>query len=248
MRPAWGVCSTKSSGRLRPVGKCCPWPAQEPRWCRLLPTAWLSGFPSGLASFTTPTSFCPLGVREATGNVVLQSLSPMGFPKSLPHTPRSQASPERTKRGTSSCPKHPCPWICPPSLPEPYTRLHSPAITGLWVWDVVFAAGPGRSSWEGVLGSGCLRKPRTHIPTRAGAAPFGLVSWVSWEDRIWAKRAKRRPSAEAQQSRGAERVRRAAGSEGKGLWSPSAVQPENQNGGIGFPFLPKTQRGGTVGL
>lgn len=143
--------STESSGRLHPVGKRCPWPAQEPRWCRLLPTAWLSGFPSGLTSFSTPTSFCPQGVREATGKVVLQSRSPTGFPKSLPHTPQSQASlGESLQLLETPLPlglfrPHLLSLSCSPGFTPP-------AITGLWVWDVVFAAGLGWSSMGRRLG------------------------------------------------------------------------------------------------
>lgn len=40
----------KPRSQSHPVGKLWPWPAREPRWCRLLPTACLSGFPSGLTS------------------------------------------------------------------------------------------------------------------------------------------------------------------------------------------------------
>lgn len=142
---------------VAPVGKHCPRPAQEPRWCRLLPTAWLSGFPSGLTSFCTPTSHCPQGVGEATGNVVLQSLSPTGFPKPLPHTPQSQISQGRgrLKGGTLSCSKQPRPSSVqtPFLLLKLHTRLHSPFNNR-------------------TLGIGCC------FCSWAGAEQHGKASWV----------------------------------------------------------------------
>lgn len=136
MRPAYGGHSTESMAP-HPVGKRCPRPVQEPRWCRLLPTAWLSGFPSGLTSFGTPTSHCPPGVG--------------GHWQSYPSVLKSHRLPEAPSPHTSepgswgggglrgeplSCSRHSRPlglfrphffsWSC-------RAGFTLPAITGLWV-------------------------------------------------------------------------------------------------------------------
>lgn len=101
---------------------------QEPLWCRLLPTAWLSGLPSGLTS-STPT---PLDPREserplARAVLVLSPPKPVqGEPEGAPILQLSSA-----------------PWFSPTAS---YGAPLWAAITGLWVLAVVFAAGLGRSS------------------------------------------------------------------------------------------------------
>lgn len=123
-----GVSAPESSGRLHPVGKPCPWPAQEPRWCRLLPTAWLSGFPSGLTSFSTPTFFVP---RESGRPLAKLSFNPE-VPQASPNpflTHLRARLPQETARGEPPAAQDtpdPGSLQTPSSLLELLTRLHSP--------------------------------------------------------------------------------------------------------------------------
>lgn len=96
----------KPSGQSHPVGKPWPGPAWEPRWCRLLPTAWLSGFPSGLTSCPPhPPPDSPTTVPRELGRPLAElALSPAGLPKPVLPTPWSQISPQGSRRGDPPIP------------------------------------------------------------------------------------------------------------------------------------------------
>jgi hypothetical protein len=104
--PAGVEGSTGPRGCLHPVGKPWPWPAQEPRWCRLLPTAWLSGFPSGLTSSLLhphpPWSPGSQGDHWQNWPSVLKSL--IGLSWSLPHTLQTRL-PQGEQEGSLHLPK-----------------------------------------------------------------------------------------------------------------------------------------------
>lgn len=139
---------------VAPRGKALP---QASPGATMVPPP-LSGFPSGLTSFCTPTSHCPQGVIEATGKVVLQSLSPTGFPKPFPHTSQSQTSGERgwgegELRGELKAAPAPGSVQTPFLLLKLHTRLHSPCNNR-------------------ALGIGCC------FCSWAGAEHHGKASWV----------------------------------------------------------------------
>lgn len=72
-----------------------------------------------------------------------------------PHTSEPGFPSGGGKKGASSCSRYPCPWVS--SDPQLLSLSCAPgftlpAITGLWVWDVVFAAGLGWSRMGRRLG------------------------------------------------------------------------------------------------
>lgn len=97
--------SAELSAQSQPVGKPWPWSAWEPRWCRLLPTAWLSRFPSGLDS--SPPPLRPSKVPRESGKPLAKLiLSPPGFPKPLPEHLGARF-PQGHRRKPSNLPRAP---------------------------------------------------------------------------------------------------------------------------------------------
>lgn len=143
--------SAEPGGQSHSVGKPWPWPPREPRWCRLLPTAWLSGFPSGFTSspLLPPPPTVPRETGRPLAELTLSPQVPQAPASPFPHTPQSQASPGGAGGDSTPPQGAPAPGPFRAGRPHPHSGAEAPlsaAITGLWVWAVVFAAGLGRSS------------------------------------------------------------------------------------------------------
>lgn len=145
---ALGGCFGEPGDQRHPVGKPRPWPVWEPRRCRLLPTAWLSRFPSGLdssplhsqppkspGSHGGPWQSWPSVPHAASSQAYLQTpWNPVSLGEETPQPPRSSTVPESVWGWQAPSPPH-----CTP-------RLHSELHHRLRVRAVVFAAGLGRGS------------------------------------------------------------------------------------------------------
>lgn len=165
----------KPSGQSHPVGKPWPWPAWEPRWCRLLPTAWLSGFPSGLTSCPPPIHHHtpPLPSPGTQGGHWQSWLSVPQDSQSLFFLHLgARFTPGKQERRPSNPPRSLWGW----QASSPLLLLHAEAPT-LGCNNRTLGMGCCFCSWagaeqqgEGFAGTKHLRKPRAHIPTRAGTA------------------------------------------------------------------------------
>lgn len=96
-----------------------------------------------------PPPDSPTTVPRELGRPLAElALSPAGLPKPVLPTPWSQISPQGSRKGDPPIPL----GLFRAGRPHPHSFCYTlrpqlwAAITGLWVWAVVFAAGPGRSS------------------------------------------------------------------------------------------------------